>query len=120
MDNFEKQLARLPLARPSSGLKQRIFENMDETAARPSWLRGIFRNGVSVGWAASVAVVAGLAGALLMRSAAAPDKPMMMTPSEQTVTVQLESDRNIFDFTRPSVESVYDDVDVAVTVDEEA
>jgi hypothetical protein len=120
MDNFEKQLVRLPLARPSSGLKRRIFENMDETAAKPSWLRDIFRNGVSIGWAASIAVVAGLAGALLMQSVAAPDKPMMMVPSEQTVTVQLENDKNVFDFTRHSVESVYDDVDVAVMVDEEA
>jgi hypothetical protein len=120
MDNFEKQLSRLPLARPSFGLKGRIFGNMNETAARPSWLKGIFRNRVSIGWAASIAIIAGLAGALLMRSAAEPDKPMMMIPSEQTVTVQLKSDKNVFDFTRSTVESIYDDIDVAVMVDEEA
>jgi hypothetical protein len=43
-----------------------------------------------------------------------------MVPAEQTVTVQLEAEKNVFDFTRPNIESIYDDVDVDVTVDEEA
>jgi hypothetical protein len=120
MDEFERQLAKLPLARPSAGLKQRIFGGMDEQVTRRSWLRGVLRHGVSLGWAASLAVAAGLAGALIVGSSSQPDKPLMMIPAEQTVTIQLESEKNVFDFTRTNVESIYDDVDVAVTTDEEA
>jgi hypothetical protein len=120
MDKFERQLADLPLAKPSSDLKQRIFGGVGEPVANRSWLRGFLRHGVSVGWAASIAIVAGLAGALLVSSPAEIDRPMMMVPAEQTVTIQLEAEKNIFDFTRPNIESIYDDIDVDVTVDEEA
>lgn len=120
MDKFEKQLAGLPLAKPSSDLRQRIFGGMTEPVARRTWLGGILHRGVSVGWAASIAIAAGLAGALLMSSPGEPDRPVIMVPSEQSVTVQLDSEKNIFDFTRPNAESIYDDVDVDVMVDEEA
>jgi hypothetical protein len=120
MDSFEKQLARLPLARPSAGLRQRIFGNMNESAARPSWYAVVFRHGVPIAWAASIAIVAGLAGALLTHSLRNGASTVTMMPVEASVTVQLESEKNIFDFTRPGAESMYDDIEVAVSVDEEA
>jgi|GEM_PF-3900471 len=120
MDRFEQKLSELPLARPSIDLKQRIFGGMGESPARSPWFAGIARYGVPLAWAASIAVIAGLAGALLTSAPDDSDRPMMMMPAEESVTVQLESERNVFDFSKPGAESMYDDIDVMVTVDEEA
>jgi hypothetical protein len=119
MDDFEKRLADLPLARPSSGLRQRIFGGVNESGGKASRLGSFFRHGVSVRWAASIAIIAGLAGAMLVNSLNQPHRPVAMVPAEQSITIQLEGERNLFDFTRPRAESMYDDVDVAVIVDEE-
>jgi hypothetical protein len=120
MDKFEKMLADLPLAKPSSDLRQRIFGGMAEPVAERRWFRDILRHGVPLAWAASIAIIAGLAGAMLVSRPGQTEKPMMMVSAEQTVTVQLEADKNVFDFTSQKVESIYDDVDVDVSVDEEA
>jgi hypothetical protein len=119
MDSFEKRLSDLPLARPSAELKARIFGSMIGGMKQVPLLTRVLHYGVSLRWAAVIAVVTGLAGATLMHSFDRAASPVMV-PAEQTVTVQLDSDKNLFDFTRTRVESVYDDCDVAVTIDEEA
>lgn len=119
MDDFEKKLASLPLARPSAGLRQRIFGAAVPAAAKTSWFRSLLRYGVSLRMAASIAVVAGLVGAVLTHSWHHPRQPVAVTPAEQVVTVQLQGERNLFDFTVSRTQSIYDDVDVAVVVEEE-
>ncbi|HSV27173.1 MAG TPA: hypothetical protein VLH60_04700, partial [Sedimentisphaerales bacterium] len=87
MDNFEKRLASLPLARPSAGLRQRIFGDMSNTSPEVSWFRSFFRRGVSVGRAACIAVAASLAAAMLVHSFNRPGDSMSVTPSEQNITI---------------------------------
>ena len=97
MDDFEAQLKRLPLAKPSEGMRRRIFGD------RPggSWFVGIFSRRIPVGWAAAFALAAGIAGMsgsqMWGGGAAAPLQPVV-----HVQIIRSPSDRNLFDFTVPA------------------
>ena len=97
MDDFEAQLKRLPLARPSEGFRRRIFG--DKPGG--SWFVGLLRQRIPVGWAAAFALatgVAGMSGSQMWGGEAA-------APLQRVVHVQIiksPSDRNLFDFTEPA------------------
>lgn len=97
MDDFEAQLKSLPLARPSEGMRRRIFGDKPGE----SWFAGIFSRRIPVGWAAAFALAAGIVGMSGSRmwggGAAAPLQPVV-----HVQIIKSPSDRNLFDFTEPA------------------
>ncbi|MHC4474041.1 MAG: hypothetical protein ACYTEL_00240 [Planctomycetota bacterium] len=99
MDDFELRLKSVPLAKPPTEMKTRIFGPEPD---RPM-LVDIFRFRVPVAWAAVFALFTGLAGMYLSQWL----RPPTPTLPAQTITVQImksPSDRNIFDFTEPAAD----------------
>jgi hypothetical protein len=99
MDDFELRLKTLPLATPPDDMKRRIFGD------RPSrlWFVGIFRRRIPLGWAAALALVAGIAGMFSPQ----PWKTRAAPPLKSIVQVQIiksPSDRNLLDFTGPAAD----------------
>lgn len=114
MDDFEAQLKRLPLARPSEGMRRRIFGAGPDPLVfwqrqKRGWFVGVFRRRIPVGWAALFALFAGIAGMFgsqYWKTAPAP-------PLQRAVHVQIikaASDRNIFDFTEPAADFMSGDL----------
>jgi hypothetical protein len=114
MDDFEAQLKRLPLAKPSEGMRRRIFGD------RPgeSWFVGIFSRRISVGWAAAFALAAGIAGMsgsqMWSGKAAAPLQPVV-----HVQIIKSPSDRNLFDFTEPAKDFMPGELTVNVQAPQE-
>jgi hypothetical protein len=97
MDDFEIQLKRLPLAKPSAGLKQRIFGPEKSGAG----IAGFFRHRVPLGWAALFAVLAGAAGMYGTRFVGG-TQPLQPKSSVYVQIIKGPTDRNMFDFTAGS------------------
>jgi len=98
MDNFERKLKSLPLARPSRGLKNRIFGRTPGIGR----FSGLFRQRITLGWAALFAVMTGLMGMYLARlGAVSPQAPRKA--AVQIQIIRAASDKNVFDFTEPAV-----------------
>ena len=123
MDDFEARLKRLPLAKPSEGMRRRIFE--DEPGhlvfwrrQKREWFVGLFRRRIPVGWAAAFALAAGIAGmsGSQMWGGRAP------VPLQPVVHVQImksPSDRNLFDFTVPAEDFMPGELTVKVQAPKE-
>ncbi|MHC4464127.1 MAG: hypothetical protein ACYS30_22255 [Planctomycetota bacterium] len=114
MDDFEAQLKRLPLARPSEGMRRRIFGD------RPggSWFVEVLRRRIPVGWAAAFALAAGIAGMsgsqMWSGKAAAPLQPVV-----HVQIIKSPSDRNLFDFTEPAKDFMPGELTVNVQAPQE-
>jgi hypothetical protein len=114
MEDFELQLKRIPLAKPSGNLKERIF------ASEPSGSRivAIFHRRVPLGWAAVFALLTGLAGMSLsqwLRPEALPGKAVVV----QNYIIKAPSEQNPFDFTEAGTEFMSGELSVKVNPPEE-
>jgi hypothetical protein len=115
MDSFERRLKNLPLAKPSAGLRQRIFAEPARPAVRPAlWHR---RSGL--GWAAVLALALGAAGFVLGQYS---DRPASGGPHYASIEVRIveaASSRHDFDLTATPVEFLGGDVSVRIEAQEE-
>jgi hypothetical protein len=114
MEDFELQLKKIPLAKPSGGVKERIF------ASEPGGLRivGMFRRRIPLGWAALFAVLTGVAGMSVsqwLRPAATTAKTVVV----QNYIIKAPTEQNPFDFTKASTEFMSGELSVRVKPPEE-
>jgi len=112
MDDFELRLKKLPLAKPSSDMKRRIF------GGEPSGpgIISIFRRRIPLGWAALIALFAGLMGMYIspwLRPAPLPAKAVIVQ------IIKAPSERNPFDFTEATAEFMPGELTVKVKAPEE-
>jgi hypothetical protein len=112
MEDLELRLRTIPLAKPPSDMKRKIF------GAEPSGPRilAIFRRRISLGWAAALALFAGLTGTYIspwLRPAPLPAKAVIVQ------IIKAPSDRNVFDFTEPAADFVPGELTVSVEPPEE-
>jgi len=98
MDDFELRLKSVPLARPSDQMKRRIFGT---GPGRPR-ITVVFRRRIPLGWAALIALFAGLAGMYIQKWVSGPT-PL---PSKEIIVqiIKAPSERNPFDFTEPAAD----------------
>jgi hypothetical protein len=117
MDDMEKLLQQISLMKPTSSLRQRIFDEQ----ARPSRFAGIFARRIPLGWAAVFALFVGLAGyALASLSSARLHQPT--APVSAGVDVQIVetgTDRNFFDFSHPQGDMLPGEMIAVVDMNEE-
>jgi hypothetical protein len=117
MDDFENKLKRLPLAKPSDGLRQNIFGSPQ--LERPT-LFGFPGRRIAVGWAAVLAIAVGLAGfsmgALLGRRSL--DVASTQTSVEVRI-VEATSTAHNFDLTGTSPKFLMGDLNVEVESEKE-
>jgi len=123
MDDFEAQLKSLPLARPSEGMRRRIFGDRPSPLVfwqrqKRGWFVGIFSRRIPVGWAAAFALATGIAGMsgsqMWSGKAAAPLQPVV-----HVQIIRSPSDRNLFDFTVPAEDFMPGEVTVNVQAPKE-
>jgi hypothetical protein len=110
MDDFELQLKGIRLAQPSGDLKRRVF-------GRGGRVVELFRWRMPLGWAAVLALFAGLLGMYLSQWLRGPEPA-----SSRMVYVQIieaPSERNLFDFTEVGSGFMPGDMDVRVKTPEE-
>lgn len=113
MDDFESKLKRLPVCKPSVGLRERIF-GQRPARVRP---RGTFTRRIPVGWAALLALSTGLAGFSIARVWEGEGRSPL---ASETGTVQVKviyeapASRHVFDFTEASPAFLTGDVDLRV------
>lgn len=113
MDEFEHRLKSIALAKPSEGVKRRVFGD------RPSgsWFVWAFRQRIPLGWAAVFALITGLAGMFMSQlwsgPAAVPSKVLNVQ------IIKAPSERNLFDFTEPAAEFLPGDLTVKIETPEE-
>jgi len=114
MEDFELQLKRLRLARPSKDMKERIF-GRDQ---RSGGVVSLFRFRIPLGWAAVLVVLAGLSGGYFNQLFSVATQG----PSKQVYVVQLvgaSSERgNALDFTTFEPADSWMDGEVVVTIDD--
>jgi hypothetical protein len=106
MDDFESRLKRIPPAKPSDKLRNRIFATPPARAK----LTHIFNVPIRLGWAAVIALIAGLVGMNVSQ---------LLTPpaAQQPGTVYIiraSSERNPFDFTETSAQFMPGELTVTV------
>lgn len=112
MEDFETKLKKLPLAKPSREVRDRIF------ASEPGGLRifSLLGRRIPLGWAAVLAIVTGLAGmsvSQLLRPAV--EKTVVL----QTYVIKAPSEQNPLDFTEASTEFMPGELTVKVKPAEE-
>ena len=109
MDDFELRLKRVRVSRPSGELKKRIF-------GERSGIISIFRRRIPLGWAALIALFAGLMGMYIspwLRPAPLPAKAVIVQ------IIKAPSERNPFDFTEATAEFMPGELTVKVKAPEE-
>ncbi|MHC4620613.1 MAG: hypothetical protein ACYTEQ_22935 [Planctomycetota bacterium] len=112
MEDLELRLRTIPLAKPPRDMKKRIF------GTEPSGPRifAIFRRRIPLGWAAALALFAGLTGTYVspwLRPAPPPAKAVIVQ------IIKAPSERNPFDFTEAATEFMQGELDVTVKPPEE-
>jgi len=105
MDEFERRLKTIPLARPSRDAKSKIFGSAPGIFA-------IFRRRIPLGWAALFAVFSGLAGMYLPWWFRGPAP--LPTRAVIVQIIKAPSERNVFDFTEPAADFIPGDLTVKV------
>lgn len=110
MDDFELRLKTLRLATPPDDMKRRIFGD------RPSesWFVAIVRRRIPLGWAAVIALVAGIAGMFGPQPWKTRAVPPLQPVVHVTQIIKSPSDRNLFDFTEPAADWMPGELSVKV------
>lgn len=114
MEDFELRLKRIPLVRPPSDMKRKIFG----TGPSGPRILAVFRHRIPLGWAAAFAILTGLAGMSLsqwLKPAAVPGKAVVV----QNYIIKAPSEQNPFDFTEASTEFMPGKLTVKVREPEE-
>jgi len=114
MEDFELQLKKIPLAKPSREVKERIFAS---EPGRPRVFWFLSRR-IPLGWAAVLAIVTGLAGMSVSQwlRPAAVEKTVIV---QNYQLIKAPSDQNPFDFTEASTEFMPGKLTVKVREPEE-
>ena len=107
MDDFESRLKRIPPAKPSDKLRNRIFATPPARAR----LTHIFNMPIRLGWAAVIALIAGLVGMNVSHLLTPPPAPR--GPGTVYI-IQAPSERNPFDFTETSAQFMPGELTVTV------
>lgn len=95
MDPFEQQIQSLPWAKPSPGLKDRIF--CESVRPQRRWL--LVSRRIAIGWAAVFVLLAGLAGYFLGQESSLHSPAASMQPTLDVQVVETGSGQNLFDMT---------------------
>lgn len=115
MDLFEQQIQALPWAKPSLGLKERIFSESVQSQRRLL----LFSRRLAVGWAAVFVVLAGLAGYFLGQELSLHSPAASMQPTLDVQVVETGSGQNLFDMTPRASEILPGDLVVSSYVAED-
>jgi len=115
MDDFEQRLRMLPVARPSAGLRDRIF------ASRPrqTILVRLLSRRIAMGWAAVLVVTAGAAGFALSRLWDAASIHSVRQSSIELRIVEAASTRHDFDLTGTKADFLTGKVSVEIETQQE-
>ena len=115
MEDFELQLRKIPLAKPSREVKERIF------ASEPGGLRifSFLGRRIPLGWAAVLAIVTGLAGMSVSQWLRPVAEKTVIVQNYQNYLIKAPSDLNPFDFTEASTEFMPGSLTVKVREPEE-
>ncbi len=101
MDPFEQQIQSLPWAKPSPGLKDRIFGESVRPQRR--WL--LISRRIAIGWAAVLVLLAGLAGYFWGHMQSLRGGALFVQPTVDVQVVETGSGQNLFDMT-PQVSEI--------------
>jgi len=115
MDPFEQQIHSLPWAKPSPGLKERIF--CEPGRSQDRWLLASRR--IALGWAAALVVLAGLAGYFWGQQQSLYSLSLSEQPTIDVQVVETGSGPNLFDMTPRASEILPGDLVVSFYVAED-
>jgi cytoskeletal protein RodZ len=110
MDDFEQKLKSLKISKPSEGLKNRIFSQRSKKQP----IKWIFLKRISLGWATVLAISIGLFGFFLAQFLYMQRTPSILRePSIVKIQIiESSTTRNVFDFTKTSVDFLPGELEV--------